>query len=143
MVIELTGAPINEHELEHLVTRVFFKGIDLLGGLHKLAEYKTLTWLPSLARASYAIVLREEYLKTEEEKENIANMRIEFILNLILEPSEEVKSVLSNEDIIMKYAEGTGLLTVYPYIRHMADVLHREARIFIPPYPPVKVKPPK
>ncbi len=67
MVIELTGAPINEHDLEHLVTRVFFKGIDLLGGLHKLAEYKTLTWLPSLARASYAIVLREEYLKTEEE----------------------------------------------------------------------------
>ncbi len=46
---------------------MFFKSIDLLGGLNKLTEYRTLTWLPSLTRASYVIVLREGYLKTEEE----------------------------------------------------------------------------
>ncbi len=85
----------------------------------------------------------ELYSAEKEEKENIANMKIEYMLNLILRPSEEIKSVLSNEDVLMKYAEGTGLLTIYPYIRHMADVLHREARIFIPPYSPVKVKPPR
>jgi len=56
-----------EVDVESLVTRVFLKAIDLLGGLHKLAEYKTLTWLPSLARAAFVIVLREEFLKTEEE----------------------------------------------------------------------------
>jgi len=67
MVIQLTGLPSSETDIENLTTRVFFKGIDLLGGLSKLAEYRTLTWLPSLARASFAIVLREEYLKTEEE----------------------------------------------------------------------------
>jgi len=64
MVIE---APVVENDLENLVTRVFLKALDIIGGLNKLAEYRTLTWLPSLARAAYVIVLREEYLKTEDE----------------------------------------------------------------------------
>ncbi|RTZ60395.1 MAG: bacterio-opsin activator [Gammaproteobacteria bacterium] len=64
MVIEIK--PI-EKDIEPLVTRVFLKSIDIIGGLQKLAEYRTLTWLPSLARASFVIVLREEYLKTEDE----------------------------------------------------------------------------
>ena len=69
MVIEITGVPASETDadLEQLVTRVFFKAIDLLGGLGKLTEFRTLTWLPSLARAAYVVVLREEYLRTEEE----------------------------------------------------------------------------
>ena len=58
---------INDNEVNYLAERVFFKSIDLLGGLKKLAEYRTLTWLPSIARASYAIVLKEEYFKTEDE----------------------------------------------------------------------------
>ena len=64
MVVEIK--PV-EQDIEHLVTRVFLKAIDIIGGLHKLAEYRTLTWLPSLARAAFVIVLREEYLKTEDE----------------------------------------------------------------------------
>jgi len=69
MVIEITGVPASETgaDLEQLVTRVFFRAIDLLGGLSKLTEFRTLTWLPSLARAAYVVVLREEYLRTEEE----------------------------------------------------------------------------
>ncbi len=69
MVIEITGVPTSEAgaDLEQLVTRVFFRAIDLLGGLSKLTEFRTLTWLPSLARAAYVVVLREEYLRTEEE----------------------------------------------------------------------------
>jgi probable regulatory domain-containing protein len=69
MVIEITGVPTSETnaDLEQLVARVFFRAIDLLGGLNKLTEFRTLTWLPSLARAAYVVVLREEYLRTEEE----------------------------------------------------------------------------
>jgi probable regulatory domain-containing protein len=69
MVIEITGVPASETDadLEQLVARVFFRAIDLLGGLSKLTEFRTLTWLPSLARAAYVVVLREEYLRTEEE----------------------------------------------------------------------------
>ncbi len=58
---------INDNEINYLAERVFFKSIDLLGGLKKLAEYRTLTWLPSIARASYAVVLKEEYFKTEDD----------------------------------------------------------------------------
>ena len=64
MVVEIK--PV-EQDVEQLTTRVFLKAIDIIGGLQKLAEYRTLTWLPSLARASFVIVLREEYLKTEDE----------------------------------------------------------------------------
>jgi probable regulatory domain-containing protein len=58
---------VDETGLERLVERVFFKSLDLLGGLKRLTEFRTLTWLPSLARAAFAVVLREEYLKSEEE----------------------------------------------------------------------------
>jgi len=57
----------NDYEIKYLAERVFFKSIDLVGGLDNLAKYRNLTWLPSLARASFVIVLREEYLKTEDE----------------------------------------------------------------------------
>ncbi len=67
MVVQISAPVLDELELEHLVGRVFLKSIDLLGGLTQLAEYRTLTWLPSLARAAYVIVLREEYLRTEDE----------------------------------------------------------------------------
>jgi probable regulatory domain-containing protein len=56
-----------DENIKYMAERVFFKSIDLLGGLNKLAEYRTLTWLPSIARAAFAIVLKEEYLKTEDE----------------------------------------------------------------------------
>ena len=83
MVVLITSKPVDEHDLENLVGRVFFKAIDLLGGLHKLAEYRTLTWLPSLARAAFAIVLREEYLKTEEEIAEIVGLTRNTVRNIL------------------------------------------------------------
>ncbi len=83
MVVEITAPPVNEHDLEHLVSRVFFKSLDLLGGLHKLAEYKTLTWLPSLARSAFVVVLRDEYLKTEEEIAEIVGLTRNTVRNIL------------------------------------------------------------
>ncbi len=64
MVIKVKEKKIN---LEKLVLDVFLKSIELLGGLKKLTQYRALTWLPSLVRASYAVVLKEEFQKTERE----------------------------------------------------------------------------
>ncbi len=80
MVVELQPVEV---DVEPLVTRVFLKAIDLLGGLHKLAEYRTLTWLPSLARASFAVVLREEYLKTEEEIAESVGLTKQTVRNIL------------------------------------------------------------
>jgi len=64
MILEVK---VDNNELKYLAERVFFKSIDLVGGLNNLAEYRNLTWLPSLARAAFVIVLKEEFFKTEDE----------------------------------------------------------------------------
>ncbi|RLJ70276.1 putative regulatory domain-containing protein [Hydrogenivirga caldilitoris] len=80
MVIELRPVEV---DVEPLVTRVFLKAIDMLGGLQKLAEYRTLTWLPSLARAAFAVVLREEYLKTEDEIAELVGLTRQTVRNIL------------------------------------------------------------
>ena len=80
MVIEVKPVEV---DVENLVTRVFLKSIDLLGGLHRLAEYRTLTWLPSLARAAFAVVLREEFLKTEEEIAQMVGITKQTVRNIL------------------------------------------------------------
>ncbi len=80
MVVEVKPVEV---DVENLVTRVFLKSIDLLGGLHRLAEYRTLTWLPSLARAAFVIVLREEFLKTEEEIAEIVGITRQTVRNIL------------------------------------------------------------
>ena len=80
MVVEVKPVEV---DVENLVTRVFLKAIDLLGGLQKLAEYRTLTWLPSLARAAFVIVLREEFLKTEEEIAEAVGITRQTVRNIL------------------------------------------------------------
>ncbi len=80
MVVEVKPVEV---DVETLVTRVFLKAIDLLGGLHRLAEYKTLTWLPSLARAAFVVVLREEFLKTEEEIAEFVGITRQTVRNIL------------------------------------------------------------
>lgn len=80
MVIEVKPVEV---DVESLVTRVFLKAIDLLGGFQKLAEYRTLTWLPSLARASFVIVYREEFLKTEEEIAELVGLTRQTVRNIL------------------------------------------------------------
>ena len=83
MVIEVKEGDFEKGDLEFYAGRVFFKCIDLLGGLNKLALYRTLTWLPSLARASFAVVLREEYLKTEDEVAKYVGLTRNSVRNIL------------------------------------------------------------
>ena len=48
-----------------------------------MAEYRTLTWLPSLARAAFVIVLREEYLKTEDEIAQFVGLTRNTVRNIL------------------------------------------------------------
>ncbi|BCD68845.1 bacterio-opsin activator [Nitratiruptor sp. YY09-18] len=83
IILTGSGLDIDEKGLERLVERVFFKSIDLLGGLKKLAEFRTLTWLPSLARAAFAIVLREEYLKSEDDIAEYVGLTRNTVRNIL------------------------------------------------------------
>jgi len=104
MVIEITGLPAEEaaeKDLEHLVNRVFFKAIDLLGGLSKLTEFRTLTWLPSLARAVYVVVLKDEYLKTEEEIAQKVGITKNTVRNILrADPTVAMEKIKKLEDLV-------------------------------------------
>lgn len=106
MVIHLNTPPISKQEVEHLVTRVFFKAIELLGGLNKLVEFKTLTWLPSLVRAAYAIVLKEEYMRSDDEialKVGIAKATVKNILRA--DPELALQKIKALEELFSEEAK--------------------------------------
>ncbi|MGA1861931.1 hypothetical protein OWM07_03515, partial [Deferribacter thermophilus] len=102
MVMTLQEIPKHQVELEPLVARVFFKGIDLLGGLSKLADYRALTWLASLARASFAVVLREEYLKTEEEIAEKIGISKATVRNILRADPDKALYKIQNIDDLTK-----------------------------------------
>lgn len=96
------GSPVtDEKEIEHLVTRVFFKSIELLDGMSKLAEYRTLTWLPSLARASYVIVLKDQYMKTDEEIAEIVGLTKNTVRNILrADPELALRKIKALEELV-------------------------------------------
>lgn len=100
-MIVLTGVPENAQDIENLVTRVFFKSVELLGGMSKLAEYRTLTWLPSLARASYVVVLKEQYIKTDEEIAEIVGLTKNTVRNILrADPEMALRKIKSLEEML-------------------------------------------
>jgi len=56
-----------EEHVEALTLRVFLKSLELLGGTQKLVQTRATNWLSSLLLASYTVVLKEEFLKSEQE----------------------------------------------------------------------------
>ncbi|MCS6876557.1 MAG: bacterio-opsin activator [Aquificaceae bacterium] len=72
-----------ESEFEALLLSVFLKSVEVLGGFSKLAENKTLSWLPSLIKAVYCVVLKEEYFKDEEEIAKRVGLTTQTVRNLL------------------------------------------------------------
>ena len=100
MVIQI-GDTIPEKDVEYLVNRVFFKSIEILGGLNKLAEYRTLTWLPSLARAAFVIILKEEYIKSDEEIAQKVGLSKNTVRNILkADPELALKKLKAIEEMI-------------------------------------------
>lgn len=81
-----------------LATKIFLKSIELLGGLKKLTEYKTLTWLPSMARAAYVVVLREEFQKTIDEIAKEVGLTKQTVKNILSSNPELALEKLKNID---------------------------------------------
>ena len=120
---------INDNEINYLAERVFFKSIDLLGGLKKLAEYRTLTWLPSIARAAYAIVLKEEYFKTEDEiaefiglTRNTVRQMLRADENMALYKLEHFDELTTEEKKQLKVHTAGGIAKLaYKYVKNGED----------------------
>ncbi len=105
MVIQIDAPVVSEKEVEYLVNRVFFKAIELLGGLHKLAEYRTLTWLPSLARAAFVVVLKEEYTKSDEEIAYKVGLTKNTVRNILrADPELALQKIKAMEEMVEENA---------------------------------------
>ena len=65
--MELRTEEIQRQDLDGEAVRVFLKALEIAGGPRALVQRRHLTWVPSLLEAAYAIVLKEQYGKTEEE----------------------------------------------------------------------------
>ncbi len=114
MVIEVGEIKVNP---EPLVLRIFLKSIELLGGLKQLAEYRTLTWLPSLARAAYAIVLKEEYNRIEDEIAEEIGLTRQTVRNILradpelaLKKIEKMKELVTEEGKEMQVHTAGGIV---------------------------------
>jgi probable regulatory domain-containing protein len=87
-IVEPKEVDVNEEAF-----KVFIKAIELIGGLEKLVEYRNLTWLPSLAVASYAVVLKEHNYTKEQiaEKIGVSTSTVERILEA--DPEKVIKKI--------------------------------------------------
>jgi len=93
MVIEVVP---QEVDYDALALRVFLKALELIGGPRTLFEYRNLTWVPSLMEAAYAVVLKNEGLKTEDE-----------IARFLGTTRQTVRNILSADpDLVLKKLRG-------------------------------------
>lgn len=99
MVVEVKNV-LTDNSYETVGKKVFYKSIELLGGLTKLMEYRTLTWLPSLARASFVLVLKEDYFKTEEEIASIVGLTKNTVKQILrADPSLALKKIQNFDEL--------------------------------------------
>ncbi|HDI10314.1 MAG TPA: KaiC associated regulatory domain-containing protein [Euryarchaeota archaeon] len=84
-------------DLDEMAKRVFLESIEVLGGLKKLVEYRNLTWLPTLAEASYVVILRNEGMKTYSEIAKELGITEQTVRNIITANKEKVMEYLRGE----------------------------------------------
>jgi probable regulatory domain-containing protein len=94
MVIEIKP---KEVDYDTMALRVFLKALEIIGGPRKLFEYRNLTWIPSLMEASYAVVLKEEGLKSEDEIAKFIGITRQTVRNMLTADPDLVIKKLHGE----------------------------------------------
>ena len=64
--VKLLNAPETLPAKSKLTLKMLLEVIDILGGPRKIAEFRTLTWIPSIIKASYALLLQDIGKTTDE-----------------------------------------------------------------------------
>ncbi|WP_163327573.1 bacterio-opsin activator [Desulfurobacterium thermolithotrophum] len=94
MVIQVSP---KEVDYDTLALRVFLKALEIIGGPRKLFEYRNLTWIPSLMEAAYAVILKEEGFKTEDEIAEFIGITKQTVRNILSADPEVVLLKLQGE----------------------------------------------
>ncbi len=96
-------------DYDAMAKRVFEKGIEIVGGIRKLVEYRNLTWLPSLAEAAYVIVLSNETTKTIKEIAEYVGITEQTVKQILRADPEAVKKYLEGEIEKVDYHKAGGI----------------------------------
>ncbi len=95
--MEVINTAVREIDVDALAEQVFYESINILGGLRKLIEYRNLTWLPSLAEAAYAVVMKEELMKTHKEIAFDLGLTPQTVQNILRADAQEVEKFIKGE----------------------------------------------
>ncbi len=91
---EVINKPLMTETIDEVAERIFLESIKLLGGLKNLIQYRNLTWLPSLAEASYVIALYDEYMKTPQQIAKELGITEQTVRNILRSDEKEVEELL-------------------------------------------------
>ncbi len=97
--MEIITKPIASVDVDSMASKVFMEAINLAGGLRRIIEYRNLTWVPSLAEAAYAVVLKNEALKTTREIAAELGVTPQTIENILSADPEEVRKYIAGEKL--------------------------------------------
>ncbi len=86
-------------DIDKLARQVFDESINLLGGLRKLIEYRNLTWLPSLAEASFVLVLKNEAGLTNKEIAEKLGLTEQTVSNILRADSSMAEKIIKEPDV--------------------------------------------
>ncbi len=107
--MEIIDKPISNIDYDYFAERTFEESIRILGGLKNLISYRNLTWLPSLAEAAYAIVLKEKAMKTYKEIAEYLGVTEQTVKKIFQADPEAVKKYLEGEIDKVDYHKAGGI----------------------------------
>ncbi len=123
MVMEVRPISDVDEKLDLTALRMFFKALELLGGPRKLIEYRNLTWLPSLMEACYAIVLYNDYMKTDTQIAEFLGLTRNTVTQILRADPELVRAKLEGqlEEKVKTHTAGALAKIAYEEIKQGRD----------------------
>ena len=119
MVMEIKPPREPDEERDEKVLKMLIEAIRIIGGPKKLVGMRNLTWLPSLVRAMYAVLLRNAGYTYEEiaSRLGVTRATVEKMLTADEEAVKKKVAGLTEEDIDEHVAGGLAKLAYKEMMR--------------------------
>jgi hypothetical protein len=99
MVMEIKPPKDVDMEREEYVLRMLIEAVRILGGPKRLVGMRNLTWIPSLIRALYALILRDAGYTYERIAEMLGTTKTTIQKMMSAEPESVMRKVRGDEEL--------------------------------------------